>query len=237
MILAGLLFAALLPPVTAQGFRFGLKGGAGVSNLQFGGFTADPSDQPKYAGLQYNRSGNYFPSIWLGAVAEYDLTTSLLASAGVQLTPRFAKSEKKDLLPDYENEVSLNLYYLQVPLVLHYHTRKFFFGAGVYGGLCFAGKYKWKETYYDLGIAYPSETDNPVEFGSDTKSDNLKRLDFGLHGEIGYVFKTLRLSLVYDHGLLNNVPNGDYDSYKIFLNGELKQRALYAMVTYYWLAK
>lgn len=229
-----LLFCALSVPLSAQGFRFGLKGGAGISNLQFGGYPADPSEQPRYAGLEFNRSGNYFPSIWLGVVTEYDFTPNILLSAGGQLTPRFAQTKKQ--LPDYENQLNLNIYYFQVPLTLHYHTRKWFFGAGAYGGICLAGRYKLTETFDKNNMPNTFETGNSITFGSDAQTSNLRRLDFGLHGEIGYVFKTLRLSLIYDHGLANNVPTG-IDANQNQLDGDLKQRALYAMVTYYWLAK
>lgn len=220
----------------AQSLRFGLKAGAGMSNLDFSTPAPDSFDQTSYATVWYERKAAYKPSILLGGVLEYDLTKDFLLSTGINLNAKFSHVV---FSPNsaYKSDYRLRLVYAQVPVNVHYRRGKLFLGAGGYVGFCALGSWKRKETFFDPnGAPHAENTSDNIVFGSDPEQANLKRLDAGVRVEIGYGFKTVRLSLAFDQGLLNNAPTGVSVSGFAY-EGKLRHQAVYAMLTYYWLAK
>ncbi|MBL7827171.1 MAG: outer membrane beta-barrel protein [Saprospiraceae bacterium] len=222
--------------LNAQFFRFGIKAGVGISNLHFSSFDAIPDDQVPYAGLAYNRTPAFRPSLLLGAVMEFDLTKEFVFSTGIQLTPRYSNTVL-NYLPKSENEVRVRLNYLQIPVTCYYRKRQMFFGLGGYWGACLWGNWETEERYYDNNIVFNTvTTDGQVVFGTNPEQQNLKRMDYGFRGEIGYALKTFRLSIAYDHGLFNMAPTG-VNANMFEYDGNLKQQALFLTLTYYRLAK
>jgi Outer membrane protein beta-barrel domain len=231
-LLFSLILCTFCASLSAQALRFGLKAGAGVSNLRFSGLNPDNTDEAYVAEIVYERKAAFRPTYLLGGVMEYDLTKDWLLSTGLNLTTKFSKIENS---PEkgYSSDFRLRLTYLQVPLNIHYRRAKFFIGAGGYLGICPLGKWNFKRTFeapnYDPMVIDEGEA---ITFGNDPEYHNLKRFDFGVRGELGYGFKTMRLSLAYDHGLANNLPT----LYNIRME-KMRHQAIYATVTYYWLAK
>jgi hypothetical protein len=233
-ISTALIFLGFLNTGSAQALRFGLKAGAGLSNLDFSSpINPDYPDQVYYAEIWYERKAVFRPAFLVGGVLEYDLTKDFLLSAGLNLNTKFSRVQENSMA-DFTRDFKLNLLYVQLPVNIHYRLSRFFIGAGGYVGLCAAGKWKLKETFITPNGTFETADDQKIAFGNNSVNANLKRLDAGIRGELGYGFKTVRLSLAYDHGLTNNLPTlNDGMTY----DGKLRHRAVYATVTYYWLAK
>lgn len=229
-----LIFLGILNTGSAQALRFGLKAGAGLSNLDFSApINPDYPDQVYYAEIWYERKAVFRPAFLVGGVLEYDLTKDFLMSAGLNLTSKFSHV-RENSMANFTRDFKLNLLYVQLPVNIHYRISRFFIGAGGYVGLCAAGKWKLKETFISPNGTGEVFNSQGIALGNDSEFANLKPLDVGVRGELGYGFKTVRLSLAYDHGLTNNLPTlQDGMTY----DGKLRHRAVYATVTYYWLVK
>jgi len=227
--------------------RFGLKAGAGLAKLDY-----EPSPPVNnassdfYQGLWYDYKGAFRPSFLVAGVLEYDLSKDFFLSSGVQACVKTShvKFEYSNFGYSYTNDFHLRAFYLQVPLNLHYRVGKFFLGAGGYAGLGIGGKWKNEYVLYvsdgvPLKTPEVTESSENIKFGNDFEKSNLKRFDAGLRAEVGFGLKTIRLSIAYEHGLVNNLSSGTvyFDVGSQFYDPKLYHQAITATATYYWLAK
>lgn len=114
---------------------------------------------------------------------------------GLQIAGKGAKNETGSV------EVKFNPIYLQVPVNVYYRNSGFYAGVGPYIGFGLFGQYSFK---------YLDETETiDIEFGNEI-DDDFAPIDFGLGFEVGYhIIAPLRISVSYDLGLMNVVPQ-DY---------------------------
>lgn len=227
---------------TAQSLRYGLRAGAGFAKFNYEP-TVDSSDTEYYAGMWYEKKGSFRPSFMAAGVLEYDLSKDFFLSSGLQVSAKFSKvmAEERYFSEYSVNDFRLRTLYLQIPVSAHYRAGKFFLGAGGYLGLGLSGNWKNTNTLYvsdgvTLKIPVVVESAEPVKFGTDLKNTNLKRVDAGLRAELGLGLKTIRLSLAYEYGLINNLASGANPNGPNF-DSKLHHQAIYATATYYWLAK
>ena len=217
----------------AQALRVGIKGGTGFAKLDYTpNSPTDSFDVEYYAGLSYSKMGSFRPTFLLAGVLEYDLSKDFFLSSGLQGSLKFSHAKTDPSLSIF-NDFRLRVLYLQLPVNVHYRAGKFFLGAGGYAGLGLVGN--WKEERYDDGELVKSASDQ-VKFGSDPADSNLKRFDAGLRAELGLGLKTIRLSVAYEHGLVNNLNQWMPNEKEIF-NSRLLHRSITVAATYYWLAK
>ncbi len=219
--------------LTAQSLRFGLKAGAGVAKFDYEPTPpADTFSSDFYAGLSYDRANKFRPTFLVAGVLEYDLSKDFFLSTGLQSCLKFSKVER-DLSLSVNNDFNMHVLYLQMPLNVHYRAGKFFLGAGGYAGLGIGGK--WNAKIFDDGELIETLSDQ-LKFGKKIEVSNLKRFDAGLRAEIGFGLKTIRLSIAYDYGMVNNLNQWANDKQVVY-KSKLHHQALYATATYYWLAK
>ncbi|GEM_PF-1237209 len=224
----------------AQSLRFGIKAGAGVAKFDYE--PEAPIDSldffENYYGPRFDANSSYKLSYALAGVLEYDLSKAFVLSSGIQANLKFSNFKVQSGYAKDENKYRFNVLYLQLPVTVHYRTGKLFLGAGGYAGCAISGKYKNevqndKPEYRDF--------DGSLKFGNDPEESNLQRFDYGVRGEVGYGFKRLRLSLTFDQGIAKlKASNGDPISqinYSPYEKGTLRNQAIYATATYYWLAK
>src|SRR5690606_26051754 len=79
----------------------------------------------------------------------------------------------------------------------------FFIGAGPYVGFNVAGEVKWDGSGSFLGVDYTTNGDRDLEIGN-SSDDDLKAVDFGLNGLVGYQFSSgFNIGAGYGLGLSN----------------------------------
>lgn len=128
------------------------------------------------------------------------------------------KGSKKTL---EESSLSLDrtfrLYYLDVPVYFNYRYRlnnrhKVYIGVGPYVGVGIFGN---KHISFAFGDDDPSTNNQKIKWGSNVEEDDLKRLDYGLSGKVGYLFnETVNVAISYDYGLPNISTKSDTESFK-----------------------
>lgn len=222
---------------TAQNFRFGIKAGAGLANLDYAPLAAsDMAPFDYYNGLWYDREKSSFgPAFLLGETIEYDLSKDVFLASGIQLTSRYAHVNVDEPTSN-TNDFRLNLLHLQLPLKLHYRAGKLFLGAGGYASLGAGGKWKNTNTLISPNGTVTTETSGPVKFGKKLNESNMKRFDAGVGLELGYGFKTIRLNLSYEGGFVNNLSSG-IGPKEEKVNSRLYHQVIYLTATYYWIKK
>lgn len=224
----------------AQSLRFGIKAGAGVAKFNYESDTAPDSLDffGFYRGPRNTDNATFKPSYAVGGVVEYDVSKLLFLSSGLQANLKFSQFKVQSGYARDENRYRFNVLYLQLPVMVHLRTGKFFLGAGGYGAWGVSGK--WKNDVQNDDSVFQNIS-GKLNFGKDSSTSNLQRFDYGLRGEIGFGIKRLRLSLTFDQGLAklkasNSEPLPQTNFYPIE-KGTLRNQAIYATATYYWLAK
>jgi len=104
-----------------------------------------------------------------------------------------------------DGNVTRKIGYFYVPIHIKYRISKQFFGnLGFQAGLRHESKDYFRNTYFDK---------DDTEFKFDIR-DEIKRLDFGLSGGVGYKFKGtgMNLGITYYYGLVDVSKRDDLDS-------------------------
>lgn len=120
---------------------------------------------------------------------------------GVNMSPKFAFLVKPmAMFRGYKDAVyKVSVLYLDVPVGFEYTRRStskvnWLLGAGVYGGMALAGNYK--------------SGDNKTNFKfGESATDNRSRLDYGIHGVLGWLgYSGIKWALQFQAGLKNVIP-------------------------------
>ena len=180
----------------AQTFR--IIGGLNLSNM----LVKDEEDT-------YSDDFKMKPGFHIGATVEFPLSNVLSLSTGLLIdTKGFTTKEEGQ---DWVTKEKLNLYYLDIPIVLKAANEfdsgvKIFGLIGPYIGVGLSGKVK--EEYEYQGQKETFEGD--VEWGNDVNEDYLRRFDSGLTFGGGVEVKAILFGISYDLGLYNVLPDNDY---------------------------
>lgn len=145
---------------------------------------------------------------------------------GLQLLKKGSLKHKKGTFPrqDLPDEIvdvktTIDANYMQIPLNLGFEvplTKELYFNmhVGVYGAYGFKGYRDRKGFTIDSGSGEEISQDQSQRETFDGSS--LKRWDYGIGGNIGFVYDIYILRLQYDHGLAdiatNNISNLSTDS-------------------------
>lgn len=179
--------------ITTESFAqgFGIKAGLNLSNM------LSEDDEFVYSDYYDNKAGFH-----LGVTAEFPVSEMFSFETGLLFTQKGLKITN---IWGMKVDVSLNLNYLEVPLLgkVTYDLG----GASIYGQL---GPYvgfglsgKWKS----------EDEEEDVEWGSDEMKDDFKRLDFGLNIGAGAQISNITIGATYGLGLANISPD-DYRGYR-----------------------
>jgi len=194
LITAVLLVNAMA--LSAQ-IRIGVKAGVNFANMEM------KTDESSLSISPSSRTSYHFTGL-----VDIPLSTVFSFQPGVSVTGKGAKynesQEEGSLF--YKSEEVMDLMYLEVPLnaIARFEAGpgKFFIGAGPYVGLGLSGKYKQKVTSNIDGGTETISDESDINFGDG--EDELKSLDFGVNGLIGYELSNgLNLNLGYGLGLSN----------------------------------
>jgi hypothetical protein len=193
-----LLFTLLLLSagfLTAQNeFRVGIRGGLNLNNVTLTG-----SDAEYYNSIKQSDNGFH-----LGLAAEIPILGPFAIRTGIDAVSKGFKLEETELGITYTG--TSRPVYLQVPVVLAYNGRLFYFGAGPYFSLGVAGKYK--TSFKGTGInPFPIDLgeEGDLKFG-DNVEDDYASTDFGLVVEAGIKVSILRIGLSYSAGIKDVYP-------------------------------
>ncbi|MDX2278542.1 MAG: porin family protein [Saprospiraceae bacterium] len=201
-----LLFTLLLLTanfLTAQNeFRVGVRGGLNLNNVTLTGPDAEYFNSIK-------QSDNGFH---VGLAAEIPIAGPFAIRTGIDAVSKGFKLEETELGITYTG--TSRPVYLQVPVVLAYNGRLFYFGAGPYFGLGVTGQYK---TSYKNTPSNPLPVDlgeeGDLKFGS-TVNDDYSASDFGFVAEAGIKISIFRIGLSYAAGLKDVLPENSIEDYK-----------------------
>lgn len=94
--------------------------------------------------------------------------------------------------------------YIEFPLILDFNLRKFFISAGGYVSYTYKAINLWESKVYDNENKVIFEFQNQASIlisSYNPKDEYFSKMDYGLRGGIGYRFKKLSLSVMYDYGL------------------------------------
>ena len=204
-----LLFATLFSAnVYAAQFTFGVRGGfnlEGMSEKYDQGGAAVSSLKLKFKpGFQVGIVGN------LDISEPFAIQSSILfATQGARLKEDFSKTDWNGTHLRHYSSMSMNLYYLQIPINAMYKfdigKGRFFIQGGPYFGFAISGNAKFEEKFSGEKI------DIKIDFGSEYEQMN--RFDFGLGVCAGVIFGNFQLGLGYNQGLIN-LSNAPYTTTK-----------------------
>lgn len=149
----------------------------------------------------------------VGLTADYNFTSSLFLTTGIDLTTKGAKWKfELDIDDMYIEEgeetsfnVTINPIFLQMPLHIGYkfditQNTKIFFHAGGYAAVGVAGKMSMGGVSFDI-------------WGKESLIDknDFQRFDYGLGGGFGVEFGKINVGLAYEHGFANINTDVDRD--------------------------
>lgn len=163
---------------------FGVKAGLNLSNMVI-----------KDDDHTYSDDYEMKPGFHLGPIAEFPINDMLTFETGLIISAKGFKYSEDSY------DMKLNLYYLDIPL-----TAKASYDAG------FGKIYGLLGPYLGIGLSGKSvygDEDEPVDWGSDSDDDDLKRPDFGLTVGAGVEINSILVGLSYNFGLANISPDSD----------------------------
>ncbi|MFI5133288.1 MAG: porin family protein [Chitinophagales bacterium] len=175
--------------VSAQSTRYGFSFGATYANMT-----------EKTGGTTTN--GSYKFGATFGIVVDVPMQKGGSFQTGVNFTQKGTKDQASFL--GASGTVTNVLNYIEVPMNVVFKFKssggKFLAGAGISGSLGFFGK----STNTKNGI----ETVSYLNFGNNS-GDNLKGIDFGINGLVGYEFKNnWSVAAGYYRGIINVISGG-----------------------------
>jgi len=180
----------------AQIFR--IIGGLNLSNM----LAKDDEDT-------YSNDFKMKPGFHIGTTAEFQLSSVLSLGTGLLLDTKGFKTKEEG--QDWVNKDKLNLYYLDIPIVLKvshdFESGLKMFGViGPYIGVGLSGKVKGEYEHQGQKETYEED----IVWGSDENEDDIKRFDSGLTFGGGVEIKAILIGVSYDLGLYNISPYTDY---------------------------
>lgn len=198
--------------VFAQKFEIGLNAGGGFSTVQF------KSVDDSY--IEYHTS--VIPYLNLGIATKCRPNNKCSIITELQFVRKgFHIQSRSDVggrdIVFLTTESTHALYYLEIPVTFFLDANKMFFGAGIYGDFALLGRTNSTEEYYDalsMEVTDKTESRNQKILFKNERMNSFwaRRFDYGLKGEIGYLIRPrYRLSAIYEHGLLNVIPQYDYN--------------------------
>lgn len=197
------LVTMLLTDVYAQ--KVGVKAGLNLANM----LTKDDEET-------YSDDYDMKPGFHIGATLEFPLSDMISFEPGLMLSTKGFKMsiEGSEMGISYENEIKVNLVYLDIPLNLKAGLdvggAKVYGLVGPYVGIGMTGKMKGEVTVGGETV----EDEDDIEWGSDEEKSDLKRLDFGLTVGAGVEVSSFEVGLSYGLGLANISPYTE-DGYKV----------------------
>jgi hypothetical protein len=149
------------------------------------------------------------PGFHIGATVEFPLSNVLFLGTGLLLDTKGFKIKEED--QDWVEKWNLNLYYIDIPIVLKASHDfesgiKIFGGLGPYIGAGLKGKGKGESEYQGQKETYEDD----IEWGNDENEDDIRRFDSGLTFGGGIEIKAIIFGISYDLGLYNISPYTDY---------------------------
>ncbi|MDY0099156.1 MAG: porin family protein [Bacteroidales bacterium] len=178
------VFALLAFATESFAQTYGVKAGLNFSNMLM-----------KDDDHTYSDDYEMKPGFHLGPVAEIPINDLLSFETGLIFSAKGFKYSEDSY------DMKLNLFYLDIPL-----TAKARYDAG------FGNIYGLIGPYLGIGLTGKSvyeDEDEPVDWGSDSDDDDLKRLDFGLTVGAGVEINSIVVGLSYGLGLANISPDTD----------------------------
>lgn len=170
--------------------KFGLKAGVNL---------------PKYK--YENKNGSYDSetntNFHLTGYADVPLAGALSLQPGISLQGKGAK------ITNSLGEVKHDVMSIEIPVNFVGHLPagpgNFFIGVGPYVGFNISGKQKSTGTIF----GFTAESERDLKFGNDA-NDDLKSVDFGLNGLVGYQFTSgFNIGAGYGLGLSNLIPDSE----------------------------
>jgi hypothetical protein len=156
----------------------------------------------------YSNDFKMNPGFHIGATIEFPLSNVLSLSTGLTIDTKGFRIKEEG--QDWMHKEKLNLYYLDIPIVLK-ATHDFESGIKIFGvvgpyiGVGLIGKIKNEYEYQG-----EKETDKiDVEWGNDENEDFFRRFDSGLTFGGGVEFKAILIGISYDLGLYNISPTSN----------------------------
>ena len=174
----------------------------------------------------YTGKFGFHAGAYLNYVLSKDKSNELVVETGLLFDTKGAKQEVAVSTLSVENNI--NLYYADIPLYLKYRYRfrslnKVYIGVGPFVGVGLFGNRTTTQTIDGAS----TEEKNKIRWGSDETQHDMKRLDYGLTGRLGFLSPGgLDISVSYDYGLPNIASMGD--------NIEMKSRVMRLSVGYHF---
>lgn len=170
--------------------KFGLKAGVNLPKYQF------DNDDDSYQ-TETNTNFN------LTGYADIPLT------AGFSFQPGISLQGKGGKITNNLGEVKHDVMSIDIPVnfvgYIPAGPGSFFIGAGPYVGFAISGKQKTTGTIFGV----TAETERDLNFGN-ADNDDLKSVDFGLNGLVGYQFSSgFNIGAGYGFGLSNLIPDSE----------------------------
>ncbi len=194
--LTTLIIAVFIISMASESFaqRFAVIGGMNLSNQLWKSDDEKLSDEFKLK-----------PGFHVGILIQAPKSGLVSFEGGIILSTKgfVTKTEETYMGDKYTSKFSMNLYYLDIPLMVKFSFEVgeviIFFETGPYIGIGLSGNMKSRITYQG-----EEETDKEnIEWGSDD-DDWFKRLDYGATFGVGVVlFEALQLGVHHDLGLAN----------------------------------
>jgi len=176
-----------------------IKGGVNFSNIS-------TSNNGSY------QNANMLTTFNAGVVADLPLSPLFSIQPGLVLNGKGSKVTHiysvGGEVPASDN-VTMNPLYLELPVNFVVKVpvttgTNFFIGAGPYGALGIAGKYKTSATV----AGTTGETSHKIKYGN-SSGDDLKSFDYGLNALAGLEIDRVMLGVNYGYGLSKIVPKTD----------------------------
>jgi hypothetical protein len=177
---------------------FAVKGGLNLSSMVF-----KDNDGAYYDTKKLN------PGFHVGLTVEVPIAEMFSFETGALISNKGAKYVDKYTYSGstYYDYYTTSLIYFEVPLTAKVSysigSAKIYGVFGPYIGLGLSGKDKYESK------GEPTETVN-IKWGSNSETDNLKRLDYGLSIGAGVEIKSVLLGLSYGYGLANISSDTSY---------------------------
>jgi len=186
---------------SAQGIKFGVKGGLNISNFARSG---NPDFDIKGSNTLVGIQGGLFADLDLGRISIQSAIMYTGKGGGTYMD--YVDDDIRDIIYG-----KASIYYLQVPVNLIYHVPitkgKLFVGAGPFISRAINGRFNAydKPTNANVAAYYRDRYASGIEFDSD-KINGFKPFDYGINGLIGIQLNKVLLNLNYDLGLANINP-------------------------------
>lgn len=199
--------------------KFGLKGGIGLSNIDFR-ISGEDKDLIDDDDLKTKN----ITAFHLGGVVEFPLSENLNLQSGLLFSRKGFAVDEADLESD-----KYFFTYLQVPFHLIYHNSNFQAFVGPYFSHGLAGLNRWKYDG-DTELEDLEPTTKTVSFDDDQSYFNA--FDYGIDLGVGYQVGPILINAGYSFGLGNIQPK--YEDIDIGIDITMSYRTISLSGTYFF---